>query len=109
MSPQVLGKTVVGQTRCAHDSTELNIIAIRFACRRLYYPCNLCRAECAGHLAKQWPRDEQSRSAILCDALDAADDRGLYEGGRVPEVHCAIHHRALRRIRRFFGTSFLNI
>lgn len=109
MSPQVLGKTVDGQTRCAHDSTELNIIAICFACCGLYYPCHLCHAECAGHLAKQWLREEWNRCAILCGACWTQLTFEAYIGWARGRGALRNSPRALRRIRRLFGTSFSNI
>lgn len=65
-SPQVFGKTVDEHTRCEHYATELDVIAIRFACCDLYYPCHLCHSECADHPAEQWPRDKWDQPAILC-------------------------------------------
>ena len=65
-SPRVLGKTVDEHTRCVHYSTELDVIAIRFACCGQYYPCHLCHAETAGHPAQQWPREQWNESVILC-------------------------------------------
>ncbi|PCC43893.1 CHY zinc finger protein [Brevibacterium aurantiacum] len=69
-SPQVSDKTVDNYTRCEHYSTGLDIIAIRFYCCDRYYPCRLCHAECAGHPAQQWPREEWNRFAILCGACE---------------------------------------
>ena len=63
---RVYGKTVDEHTRCEHYSTELDIIAIRFACCDRYYPCHLCHSECADHPAEQWPRDQWDQPAILC-------------------------------------------
>lgn len=63
---RVFGKTVDEHTRCEHYSTDLDIIAIRFACCDRYYPCHLCHSECADHPAEQWPRDQWDQPAILC-------------------------------------------
>lgn len=65
-SPRVFGKTVDEHTRCVHYSTELDIIAIRFACCDRYFPCHLCHFECAEHSAQQWPREQWNQKAILC-------------------------------------------
>ena len=65
-SPQVYGKTVDEHTRCVHYSTELDIIAIRFACCDRYYPCHLCHSETTDHPAQQWQREKWDRAAILC-------------------------------------------
>lgn len=65
-SPEVYGKTVDEHTRCVHYATELDIIAIRFACCEKYYPCHLCHSETADHPARQWPRETWNQNAILC-------------------------------------------
>ncbi|WP_166969186.1 CHY zinc finger protein [Brevibacterium atlanticum] len=65
-SPEVFGKTVDEHTRCVHYATELDIIAIRFACCGRYYPCHLCHSETADHPAQQWPRDRWDEPAIIC-------------------------------------------
>lgn len=64
--PRVLGPVVDDETRCVHYRTELDVIAIRFACCGEYYPCHLCHAESAGHPAEQWPVAERDRHAVLC-------------------------------------------
>ena len=63
---RVLGPTVDDQTRCIHYRTDLDVIAIRFACCGEYYPCHLCHAETADHPAEQWPLDERDERAVLC-------------------------------------------
>ncbi|MBW8762036.1 MAG: hypothetical protein JF592_05550 [Microbacterium sp.] len=64
--PPVLGPVVDGQTRCVHYRTELDIVAIRFACCGDYYPCHLCHAEVAGHDSSPWPIEARSARAVLC-------------------------------------------
>lgn len=64
--PRVLGPTVDDQTRCIHYRTDLDVIAIRFACCGEYYPCHLCHAEAADHPAEQWPLDQRGTRAVLC-------------------------------------------
>lgn len=65
-TPVVYGAVVDAQTRCIHYCTELDVIAIEFACCRAFYPCHLCHAEHAGHPAQQWPLDQRHQEAILC-------------------------------------------
>lgn len=67
-TPEVFGPTVDEHTQCVHYATELDIIAIRFACCDRYYPCHLCHSETADHPAEQWPRDRWDQKAILCGA-----------------------------------------
>ncbi|HEU0182405.1 MAG TPA: CHY zinc finger protein [Agromyces mariniharenae] len=64
--PVVHGATVDDQTRCIHYRTELDVVAIRFACCGRYYPCHACHAESETHPARQWPRDAGGEHAILC-------------------------------------------
>jgi len=64
--PRVLGPVVDGQTRCIHYRTPLDIIAIRFACCRQFYPCHLCHTETAHHPAEQWPVVQRDERAVLC-------------------------------------------
>jgi uncharacterized CHY-type Zn-finger protein len=64
--PRVLGSVVDDQTRCIHYATPLDIIAIRFACCGEFYPCHLCHAETADHLAEQWPITARDTRAVLC-------------------------------------------
>lgn len=64
--PPVLGPVVDAQTRCVHYRTELDVIAIRFACCGDYYPCHLCHAEAAGHDSSPWPIEARDVRAVLC-------------------------------------------
>lgn len=67
---RVLGATVDDQTRCIHYHSELDVIAIRFACCGEYYPCHLCHAESAGHEARTWPVALQDALAIVCGVCE---------------------------------------
>ena len=69
--PRVLGPVVDEMTRCVHYRTEVDIVAIRFACCGEYYPCHLCHEETADHAASQWPVAERDREAVLCGACGA--------------------------------------
>ncbi|WP_413250180.1 CHY zinc finger protein [Sinomonas flava] len=62
----VFGATVDDQTRCVHYRTEVDVVAIKFACCLRYYPCHLCHAEDADHEARTWPRAQWSEPAVLC-------------------------------------------
>ena len=64
--PRVLGPTVDDETRCVHYRTPLDVIAIRFACCREYYPCHACHAETADHAATPWPAQARGEAAVLC-------------------------------------------
>jgi uncharacterized CHY-type Zn-finger protein len=63
---EVLGVNVQADTRCEHYRSGRDIIAIRFKCCQVYYPCYECHVQVAGHLAQKWPATEFDRKAILC-------------------------------------------
>jgi len=65
---EVHGVGVDAETRCAHWSSPLDIIAIRFKCCGRWYPCFECHKATAGHVPEIWPAEEFDRSAILCGA-----------------------------------------
>ena len=67
-APRVLGPVVDDMTRCVHYRTEVDIVAIRFACCNEYYPCHRCHEETADHPAQQWKLSERDREAVLCGA-----------------------------------------
>lgn len=66
MRPTVHGPTVDDETRCIHYRTQLDVIAIRFACCGDYYPCHLCHEETASHPSQPWPAGSDSQPAVLC-------------------------------------------
>lgn len=68
VAPRVLGPVVDDMTRCVHYRTEVDIVAIRFACCNEYYPCHRCHEETADHPARQWKASEREREAVLCGA-----------------------------------------
>ena len=72
-SPHVFGASLDSASRCIHFHSELDIVAIKFACCRRYYPCYQCHDEVvlrepAPHATRRWPRAEWSELAILCGA-----------------------------------------
>ncbi|SDN52807.1 Uncharacterized protein, contains Zn-finger domain of CHY type [Klenkia soli] len=62
----VAGRLVDAQSRCEHYATDLDVVAIRFACCEPFYGCHLCHAECADHDAVVWPAEDRSVRAVLC-------------------------------------------
>jgi uncharacterized CHY-type Zn-finger protein len=67
----VRGVDVDDETRCAHYGTERDVVAIRFPCCDIYYPCHRCHAEVADHDAERWPLDRRGEPAVLCGACGA--------------------------------------
>ncbi|GAA3660450.1 CHY zinc finger protein [Microbacterium marinilacus] len=62
----VHGAVVDAQTRCAHWSGPLDVLAILFPCCGRWYPCHACHEAAADHPAKRWRSDEHDRRALLC-------------------------------------------
>ena len=81
MRPHVYGRTVDEQTRCVHYATEVDIIAIRFACCDRYYPCHACHAEAESHPVVVRPRTEWDEPGILCGACGTELSVTAYRAG----------------------------
>lgn len=103
---RVLGPVVDEQTRCVHYRTEVDIVAIRFACCGEYYPCHRCHEESADHPATQWPLGERGERAVLCgvcrteltiDAYLAAD--------ACPHCGSAFNERCRLHTHLYFETA----
>lgn len=62
----VYGLVIDAETRCSHWHSELDIIAIKFKCCGLWYPCFECHAAVADHVAETWGVDERDEKAVLC-------------------------------------------
>ena len=78
--PRVLGPVVDEMTRCVHYRTEVDIVAIKFACCNEYYPCHRCHEETADHPAA------------------AVGARGARRGGRaLRRLRQRAHHRHVPR------------
>ncbi|MEZ7173045.1 CHY zinc finger protein [Sporosarcina sp. OR05] len=64
----VQGSLVDRETRCVHYHSKLDIIAIKFYCCGLHFPCFSCHEESGcGHPAV-WPKERFNEKAILCGA-----------------------------------------
>ena len=62
----VKGKLIDGNYRCVHYHSLLDIIAIKFKCCNVYYPCYYCHHQEADHQAEVWKKNETETKAILC-------------------------------------------
>ena len=62
----VYGINVDQQTRCAHYHTDRDIVAIKFKCCGLWFPCFECHKAVADHEPAVWPENEFDERAILC-------------------------------------------
>ncbi|WPK24446.1 hypothetical protein PUMCH_001720 [Australozyma saopauloensis] len=65
--PLVHGQTVDKHTRCTHYHLDLDVIAIKFSCCSLYYPCYKCHQEDQSHEVSPWnPNCFDTEKVILC-------------------------------------------
>jgi uncharacterized CHY-type Zn-finger protein len=104
--PEVLGPVVDGMTRCVHYRTEVDIVAIRFACCGEYYPCHRCHAETADHEATQWPIDERDREAVLCGACGTELTIHAYlDTAECPQCHAAFNEGCRLHTHLYFETE----
>ncbi|QCJ46013.1 CHY zinc finger protein [Haloprofundus sp. MHR1] len=60
------GVGVDADTRCEHYDTERDVIAIKFPCCGVYFPCFECHEALADHEAQRWPADRFDDPAVLC-------------------------------------------
>jgi len=65
------GVAVDAETRCDHYATARDVVAIRFACCGVYYPCYRCHDALAGHEAERIPRAAFDDPGVLCGACGA--------------------------------------
>jgi uncharacterized CHY-type Zn-finger protein len=68
----VRGVDVGPRTRCAHDDTERDVIALRLGCCEAFVPCHACHEAVADHGARPWPRDRFDEPAVLCGVCGTA-------------------------------------
>ncbi|PEN05690.1 hypothetical protein CRI93_12340 [Longimonas halophila] len=63
------GMGVDAETRCAHYATERDVIALRFPCCNVFYPCHACHDAVADHASQQWDAQaDLDERAVLCGA-----------------------------------------
>jgi len=94
------GVAVGPETRCAHYDGPRDVIAIRFACCEVYYPCIECHAVTTDHPATSWPHARRHESVVLCGACDRTMAATAYlqadhtcpHCGAAFNPGCAAHH-----------------
>lgn len=62
----VRGVAVDPETRCAHYHSPQDIIAIRFACCDVFYPCHSCHQATVRHEPERWGPSQFGTPAVLC-------------------------------------------
>ncbi|HEY8468038.1 MAG TPA: CHY zinc finger protein [Longimicrobiales bacterium] len=98
--PEVHGRLLDAETRCAHWHGPLDIIAIRFPCCGKFYACHDCHAEHETHPPERWPRERFDTAAVLCGACGHVLTIREYldSGHRCPACgrgfnpRCALHY-----------------
>ena len=63
--PQVQGTELAPETRCAHDHSPLDIIAIKMECCGVNYACKDCHKLLAVHAVFMWPTAEWDARGFL--------------------------------------------
>ncbi len=62
----VTGLGMDAETRCTHYDSPRDVVAIRFACCGVFYPCVTCHDSLVEHDRTVWSADEFDTRAILC-------------------------------------------
>ncbi|WP_129112853.1 CHY zinc finger protein [Halegenticoccus tardaugens] len=96
------GVDVDDETRCAHYRTDRDVVAIKFACCGVYYPCHRCHEALADHDPERWGADDRDEPAVRCGVCGAelAVDAYLTSGHRCPDCDAPFNpgceaHRSL--------------
>ncbi|PSQ97457.1 MAG: hypothetical protein BRD55_02410 [Bacteroidetes bacterium SW_9_63_38] len=82
------GVAVDPEARCAHYDGPRDVIAIRFACCEVYYPCAQCHAETTDHVPARWPYARRHEPAVLCGACGGAMSAAAYLQADHTCPHC---------------------
>lgn len=82
------GVEVDPETRCAHYDGPRDIIAIRFPCCDVFYPCAECHRAATEHEPIRWPRDRRHEPAVLCGACNETMSAAAYLQADHTCPHC---------------------
>lgn len=95
------GQLVDTQTRCRHYHSALDIIAIKFKCCDIYFPCYKCHLELESHDIIRWNKlDLKAEKVILCGSCSnllyyqeysANDNKCLYCSSDF-NPNCSLHY-----------------
>jgi uncharacterized CHY-type Zn-finger protein len=75
-------------TRCRHYDGPRDVIAIRFACCDVYYPCFRCHRAVADHDPARWLKARRREAAVLCGACGTTMTAARYLAGAPTCPHC---------------------
>lgn len=83
------GVGVDGETRCAHYDGDRDVVAIRFPCCGVYYPCYRCHAEATNHDPEVLPSAAFDEPGILCGRCRTTHAVSTYLAGDDACPDCA--------------------
>lgn len=99
------GIAVDPETRCSHYDSAKDVIAIRFPCCDVYYPCFKCHRETTDHSPARWPGNRQHEQAILCGCCGATLEiaRYLNNPHECPECDAAFNSNCIAHHDHYFA------
>ncbi len=94
------GCQVDRHTRCAHYDDPQDVIAIRFACCDVYYPCAQCHRATTDHSPRRLSANQTNEAAVLCGRCNGVMTAAAYlranhmcpHCGTAFNPGCATHH-----------------
>lgn len=63
---EIKGLLIDDETRCKHYHSPMDIVAIKFKCCNIFYPCYECHEVFEDHKVERWKVSEFKEEAILC-------------------------------------------
>lgn len=90
---RVVGLDVDAQTRCAHYHSPLDVVALKFRCCGIWYPCIECHRALADHEPQVWSLAERSAQAVLCGVCGLSMSIAAYlaSGNSCPRCRAAFN------------------
>lgn len=100
----IKGKLVDDQTRCIHYHSPLDIIAIKFKCCNVYYPCYYCHKEETNHTPDIWKKNEYNSRAVLCGKCkqELTIEQYLDSNNECPFCGCAFNPKCFNHYHFYF-------
>lgn len=62
----VRGLSVDADTRCCHYDSKQDVVAFRFACCQIFFPCYKCHEATVDHTSQPLPSNRFGERAVLC-------------------------------------------
>jgi len=105
--PEVRGVNLDVQTRCAHYTTALDIIAIKMKCCGIYFACKECHEALAGHPTEVWPHAEWTQLAVLCGACghEMSINEYMASSYKCPHCHASFNPGCRKHYQFYFAST----